>query len=80
MQRTLRRRLIYWTQALCGDVLWDSAVDSTLVTRAVCSRGAPSVNCMGPSDVAGLTSVVILAGWAGPQSRWLLDSASSGGC
>ena len=49
-------------------------------TRAVCSRGAPSVSCMGPSDVAGLTSVVILAGWAGPQSRWLLDSASSGGC
>ena len=36
-----------------GGVLYIPAVHSSLVTRAVCSRGAPSVGCVGHSVVVG---------------------------
>ena len=54
-----------------GDVLWVPAGHSPLVTRAVCSRGTLYVGCMGPSAVAVLTTVGVLAGAAGPSSGWL---------
>ena len=36
-----------------GDILCVPAPQSPLVIRALCSRGAPYVGCMGPSVVAG---------------------------
>lgn len=42
----------------------------TLVTRAICSWGAPYVGCVVPSVVAGLTPVGGLVGVAG---LWLVS-------
>ena len=37
-----------------GDTLRDPVTFSPLVTRAIYSRGAPYIGCMGPSVVVGL--------------------------
>ena len=39
-----------------GDVLWGPTAHFLLVTRAMCSMGAPYVGCMCPSVVVGLTT------------------------
>lgn len=39
--------------ALVGDILWGQSAYSTLVTRAICPRGAPCVCCVGSSVVVG---------------------------
>ena len=46
--------------AYVRDVLWGPAAHCILVTRAMCSRGAPYVGYMGPSVVSGLTTVGVL--------------------
>ena len=51
-----------------GDVLWGSGAQFPLVTRAISSRDAPYVGCKGPSVVAGLITVGVLVGKAGPPA------------
>ena len=45
-----------------GDVLWGPAAHSTLVTRAVCSKGAFYVSCVNRYIVLGLSTVSVLLG------------------
>ena len=48
-----------------GDVLWGPATCSSLVSRAICSRGASSVGCVPSSSVAGLATMSVMVGaWA----------------
>lgn len=45
-----------------GDVLWGPTTYSSLVSRAMCSRGASSVGCVPSSSVAGLATVSVMVG------------------
>ena len=60
-----------------GDVLWGPAAHSPLVTRAICSRGAPYVGFMDPSVVAELTTVGAVLCGAVPWPSWLPDPTSA---
>ena len=51
-----------------------------LVTRALCSRSAPYVGCMGPSTVVGPTAEGTLVGRAGPWPGWLPGTSLCHGC
>ena len=63
-----------------GDILWGPAAHSTLIVRAVCSRGAPYVSCISPSLVVAPITVDVLVGGTSPQPSWLLGPTSYGGC
>ena len=52
--------------ALCGNSQWGPAAHSPLATRAVCSRDAPYVGCMGPSTVTRPITLDTLLGGADP--------------
>ena len=47
-----------------GDILWNPATQSSLVTRALCSRGVPYMDCVcvASSFVAGMITVGVLVG------------------
>lgn len=54
---------------LCNRCPGGSTVHSPLIIRAICSRGAPYVGCMGP-----------FCSGSGPDPGWLSGPASWGGC
>lgn len=54
-----------------GDILWGPVI--TLWSPQLYALGVPPyVGCMGPSVLAGLNTVGMLAGGAGPQPGWRL--------
>lgn len=54
-----------------GDILWGPVI--TLWSPQLYALGVlPYVGCMGPSVLAGLNTVGMLAGGAGPQPGWRL--------
>ena len=62
--------------AYIGDVLWDPAAHSSLVTRAICSRGMPYVGCVGAPGPVGCQTLppaqaAGLLGWQGQLPVWL---------
>ena len=63
--------LILEKQPHVGDVLWDPAVYSPLVTRAICSREYSLYGLCEPFCCGELANVGTLVGVAGPQSGWL---------
>ena len=64
-----------WTYV--GYVLLHSAAHSPLVTRTVCSKGAPYVGYMGPYILVGPSTVSAQMGVVGPWPSWLSGPASS---
>ena len=67
--------------AFCRRCVCISASHSLLATRAICSRGAPSVYCVGPSVVAGWLLWVVWYVWLAPgllgcQALPCLEAAS----
>ena len=57
--------------ALGSRCLWGPVAHSPLVTRAICSSGAPYMGYMGLSVVAAPTTVGVQVGGAGPRPGWL---------
>ena len=51
---------------LCGNSQWGPAAHCPLATRAVCSRDAPYVGCMGPPTVMRPITLDALVGGADP--------------
>ena len=72
-----------WSYA--GDIPWCPTTHVPLFTRAMCSKGAPYVGCLGPSIVDGLTTMDLLVGKAVPgpvaQSlKWVGPCPCMTGC
>ena len=63
-----------------GDILWSPAAPFPLVTRAIWPRGAPYVNCLGPSVMIKSVTMGALVGEAGLWLSQLSDLALCGRC
>ena len=66
---------------LIQDTSYGVQQHAPLVTRDICSRGAPYVSCKYPSVVTGLTTVGTLAGKADSQPSWqkvMIHAVTSG--